>query len=128
MEDIQAQILDKQREMEVLQTQMQALNQRRLADLYPGRCFQYCIDQDLGTQDELAILSEAEVHTKAERAHFATVARKTRWPCGNEECEGWDTVSDTCPCGNKRFYWVYEEKLHLTNTTIGNSPASTVEQ
>ena len=127
--DIQAKILEKQREMEALRQQMQALNQQHLEDLYPGRCFQYCIDQDLSTQDELAILSEAEVCDKAERAHFSKTAGKTQWPCGNDECEGWDSITDTCPCGKKQFYWVYEEKLSLGASVIPQPPAaSAVEQ
>ena len=122
--DIQNRILEKQHEMEVLRQQMQALNQQHLEDLYPGRCFQYCIDHGIGTQDELAILSGTEIRHNAERAHFDTVARKTYWPCGDEECQGWNGMSEECACGAKRFYWMYEEILSLNASTIEQSPAA----
>ena len=124
--DIQAQILKKQHEMEELRAQMQALNQKHLEALYPGRCFQYCIDHDLGTQDELALLPGEEVILRAERGHFADVARKMPWTCGNDGCAGWDSIGDTCECGTKRFYWMYEEKLPLTDSTILQPPAASV--
>lgn len=122
--DIQGQILEKQREMKALQHQMKALNQKHLEGLYPGRCFQYCIDHGLGRQDELAVLSESVVRELAEHAHFSKTAAKSPWPCGNSECQGWDSVADTCPCGAKRFYWVYEETLSLVDSALTHAPAA----
>lgn len=124
MEDIQARILEKQKEMRLLEEQMQRLNQERLRDLYPGRCFQYCIDREIATQEELANLPKVKVQAKAEKVYFSEIARGSRWPCGNDECEGWDTTTETCPCGAKRFYWLYEESLSLGETTIIQGPAA----
>lgn len=122
--DIQSQILEKRREMEELQEQMRTLNQKHLEALYPGRCFQYCIDQLLFTEDQLFHLPETEIILEAEKAHFAAIARKTWWPCGGEGCKGWNNVGKTCECGAKQFYWIYEEKLPLSEVIISQQPAA----
>ncbi len=129
-DDIRGRIAEKQKEMNALQVQLRQLNQQRIVNLYPGRCFQYCIDKELATQEELVQMGDVAICQKAEEAHFLEVASKMKWATFHNECDGWDGTPDgPCACGAKRYYWMYETVLPLSASTISQSPgASDIEK
>lgn len=125
-DDIRGRIAEKQKEMNALQIQLRQLNQQRIVSMYPGRCFQYCLDKKLVTQEELVQMSDDAIRRKAEEDHFLEVASKMKWGQDhNEECDGWDgTPNGPCACGAKRYYWMYETILPLTASTISQFPGA----
>lgn len=123
-DDIKAQLQRKRDEMAQLERQLEELERQRLDELYPGRCFQYCIDHGLHTQSELTRIDASVIQQRAEEHHFLRVAAGTGWKCGNSTCAGWFGTGDTCACGKKQFYWLYETHLPLGDSVITQTPGS----
>lgn len=122
-QETQEQIAQKQREMRQLEQQLETLNQQRIANLYPGRCFQYCLDHNLAPRAQLLATETATIRQMAEEHHFQAVARTQRWQAPHPDCSGWDGEKDTCECGGERFYWLYETVLPLDEGLIPHLPA-----
>lgn len=123
-DQIKALLAQKQAEMRKLQDELENLDQIRLEGLYPGRCFQYCIDHALATRAELGGLTSPAIQQRAETHHFNEVAAAMIWPCDSVDCEGWNGRDPTCGCERKHYYWMYETLLSLNDTTINQSPAA----
>lgn len=122
-DDLRRQLLEKKRELGRLEEELARLERQRLADLYPGRCFQYCLDHELASFEQLASCEPEEIRAMAEEHHFLAVARQRTWPCSASDCAGWQPPDARCACGTTGYCWLYETRLPLDEHELHHEPA-----